>query len=245
MNFFKNKTALVTGSTKGIGLGIAMNLHSEGCRVILNSRKNLKNTNKLSNMFHYKFDCTKEHEVFRNLKIIKKIFKKVDYLICNVGSSKVNKKKSGNKEEWKRMMEINLYSSIIVIENFLKFFNNRIKIVCISSISGKYLSKSSIEYTVTKSALNTYVRKKSKLLNTGSTINCVVPGNILFKGGAWDKKLKADSAKTISQIREHVPLKRFGTVLEVAKLVSFICSDSSNFMNGSIINIDGGQDQSI
>lgn len=247
MNSFKNKIALVTGSTRGIGLSIAMNLQTKGCKVILNSRKNFKHTNKnkFANIFHYRFDCTNERQVFKNLKKIKKDFKKVDYLICNVGSSKVNKKISGSKEEWKRMIENNLYSSIIVIENFLKFFNKEIKIVCISSISGKYLSKSSIEYTVAKSALNTYVRKKSKLLNGDSTINCVAPGNILFKGGSWDKKLKAGNAKVMKQIRENVPLKRFGTPAEVASLVSFICSGSSNFINGSIITIDGGQDQSI
>ena len=128
---------------------------------------------------------------------------------------------------------------------FLKYFKSNAKIICISSISGTYISKSSIEYTVSKSALNTYVKKKSKLIGKNYTINCVAPGNIMFKGSSWEKKIKLNKLAVEKQIAEHVPLKRFGKIWEIANLVSYICSDKSNFLNGSIFTIDGGQDLSL
>ena len=169
----------------------------------------------------------------------------MDFLVCNVGSGKIIKKKSGTAQEWQRMLEKNLFSSIIVIENFLKYFKKNIKIICISSVSGSYISKAPIEYIVSKSALNTYVKKKSKLIGENNTINCLAPGNILFKGGRWEKKLKMNNNSVMKQIKENVPLNRFGKTSEIANLVSFICSDYSNFLNGSVISIDGGQNLNI
>ena len=64
----------------------------------------------------------KKKQVISSIKKLKKKFQKIDFLICNVGSGKVNKKKTGTASEWKRMMDINLFSSIIVIENFFKIF---------------------------------------------------------------------------------------------------------------------------
>lgn len=243
MNEFKNKIAFVTGSSKGIGLEIGKNLLSKGCKVIFNSRR--KRTKEIKDNFFIKLDCTEEKQVISGLKKLKRDFKNIDFLICNVGSGKVNKNKSGSILEWKRMLDINLLSSIIVIENFLRLFKKGSKIICISSISGNYISKSSIEYTVSKSALNSYVKKKSKLIGKNYTINCIAPGNILFKGGNWEKKIKKNEQRVKRQINENVPLKRFGKTWEIANLVSYICSDKSNFLNGSIITIDGGQDLSL
>ncbi len=243
MNEFKNKTALVTGSTKGIGLEIGKNLLSKGCKVIFNSRK--KKTRELNNNFYLRLDCTKEKQVISSLKKLRADFKHIDFLICNVGSGKVNRSKSGTYLEWKRMLDVNLLSSILIIENFLKLFRKGSKIICISSISGNYISKSSIEYTVSKSALNSYVKKKSKLIDKKFTINCIAPGNILFKGGNWHKKLQKNKRRVKKQIYENVPLKRFGKTTEIANLVTYICSDKSDFLNGSIISIDGGQDLSL
>ncbi len=243
---FKNKIALITGSTKGLGLEIAKNLSTKGCKIILNSRKNLNSKKKeFSKIDHFNFDCTKEKEVIKGIKKIKKKFKKVDFLVCNVGSGKIIKKKSGTTQEWQRMLEKNLFSSIIVIENFLKYFKKNIKIICISSVSGNYISKAPIEYIVSKSALNTYVKKKSKLIGENNTINCLAPGNILFKGGRWEKKLKMNKNSVMKQIKENVPLNRFGKTSEIANLVSYIFSDCSNFLNGSVISIDGGQNLNI
>ncbi len=243
---FKNKIALITGSTRGIGLEIAKNLKQKECKIIFNSRKNINlNKKDLFRDNHFGFDCTKEKEVIKGLKKIRKKFKKVDFLVCNVGSSKINSNKSGSAHEWQRMIEKNLFSSIIVIENFLKYFKQNVKIICISSVSGNYISKAPIEYIVSKSALNTYVKKKSKLIGENNTINCLAPGNILSKGGRWEKKLQINKKSVMKQIKESVPLNRFGKTSEIANMVSFILSDYSNFLNGSVISIDGGQNLNI
>ena len=168
-------------------------------------------------------------------------------MICNVGSSKTYQKKNKNIEEFNRMFELNFFSSIVVIENFLNIFKNKnsLKIICISSTSANYISNAPLAYIVSKSALNSYVKAKSKSLNKNTTINAIAPGNILFKGGRWASKLKSNSRNVMKQIKVNVPLNRFGELNEVTNLVAYVLSDNSNFINGSILTIDGGQDKSI
>ena len=247
----KKKKVLITGSTKGIGLGIAKKLNSLGCTVILNSRekvsKNFLDKNFNSNVDYFKFDNCSNDDVKKKLKSIKKKYKSVDFLICNVGSSKTYQKKNKNIEEFNRMFELNFFSSIVVIENFLNIFKNKnsLKIICISSTSANYISNAPLAYIVSKSALNSYVKAKSKSLNKNTTINAIAPGNILFKGGRWASKLKSNSRNVMKQIKVNVPLNRFGELNEVTNLVAYVLSDNSNFINGSILTIDGGQDKSI
>ena len=73
----------------------------------------------------------------------------------------------------------------------------------------------------------------------------MAPGNIFFKGGVWDKNLKKNKSYFKKYITSEVPEKRLGTPQEVAELVSYLCSENSSFINGSVINIDGGQCKSI
>ena len=90
------------------------------------------------------------------------------------------------------------------------------------------------------------MRHASKLLTKENIVlNCVAPGNIYFKGGVWDKNLKKNKSYYKKYINSEVPEKRLGTPEEVAELVGYLCSDSSTFINGSVISIDGGQNKSL
>ena len=120
------------------------------------------------------------------------------------------------------------------------------KIICISSVSGTYVSAAPTTYAIAKAALNNFVRHASKLLTKENIVlNCVAPGNIYFKGGVWDKNLRKNKSYYKKYINSEVPEKRLGTPEEVAELVGYLCSDSSTFINGSVISIDGGQNKSL
>ena len=248
----QKKIALVTGSSKGIGLSIAKLLDKKGIKVILNSRGPInKNIIKKfhNNPIHFKFDITNSIKLENSFKKIKKKYGNLDYLICNVGYSSTPKKKQFDILEWKNIFEKNFFSTLSTIFIFRKIFNkieDKKKIICISSVSGTYVSEAPTSYAIAKAALNNFVKHASKLLTRENIVlNCVAPGNIFFKGGVWDKNLKKNKSYFKKYITSEVPEKRLGTPQEVAELVSYLCSENSSFINGSVINIDGGQCKSI
>ena len=74
----------------------------------------------------------------------------------------------------------------------------------------------------------------------GVRVNIITPGNIMFVGSTWEKKLKKNRSKVIKLINDTIPIKRFGSSDEVADLVSFLISQKSTYLNGAKIPIDGG-----
>lgn len=248
---FKKKIALVTGSSKGIGLSIAKELDKSGIKVLTNSRNKINE--KFSKCFinstdHYKFDVTSFKQTEKCFRLIKKKYNRLDYLICNAGFSSSPKKKEFDIMEWKNIFERNFFSTLNSIFVYRKLFNDdkKKKIICISSVSGSYVSAAPSTYAIAKSTLNNFVKHVSKSLTKENIIlNCVSPGNIFFKGGVWDKNLLRNKKYYLNYIKKEVPENRLGNPNEIANLVSYLCSEKSTFINGSIINIDGGQDKSL
>jgi 3-oxoacyl-[acyl-carrier protein] reductase len=81
----------------------------------------------------------------------------------------------------------------------------------------------------------------SKKLIGKVRVNSVSPGNILFDGGTWEKKLKKNKKNVYEYIKTNVPLNRFGTAKEIANSIVFLSSDKASFINGSNLTVDGGQ----
>src|SRR5438309_1448818 len=78
----------------------------------------------------------------------------------------------------------------------------------------------------------------------GVTVNSVAPGSILWEGGGWHRRQQADPEGIAAFVRAEMPLGRFGTVEEVARLVAFVCSQQASLVNGACISVDGGQSRS-
>jgi 3-oxoacyl-[acyl-carrier protein] reductase len=249
MNFdLKDKVALVTGSSKGIGKIIAKTLYDEGCTVILNGRDrhSLKTTSKLlGNSTFFEGDVT-DLKICNNLiKFVLKTHKKLDILVCNVGSGNSIEPGKEDPTEIQRMLSLNLFSAINTIHASLDLLKkSKGTVVCISSIAGKETFGAPIGYSLAKSALNNYVIGTSKsLAKYGIRINTVSPGNIIFKGSVWENFLKENPSKVKKTLND-VALKRLGTPEEVANMVAFLISPCSSFTTGTNIIIDGGQTRS-
>jgi 3-oxoacyl-[acyl-carrier protein] reductase len=243
----KGKNALISGSSRGIGLTIALALHNEGCNIVINGRnkKKLKESAQKigNNTSYFVADVTKKSECKKLVKHMNKIFGDIDILVCNVGDGKSSKPGNEKYSEWQKMMDINLNSAINLVDtskNSLKKTSG--SIVCISSIAGIERTDASIPYSIAKSALNSYVKNNvTPFAKLGIRINAVAPGNILFKGSTWERKILKNKKKVYDMLVNKVAMNRFGIPLEIANAVVFLSSSVSSFTTGNILVIDGGQ----
>jgi 3-oxoacyl-[acyl-carrier protein] reductase len=244
---FNDKKVLVTGSSRGIGLKLVESFSSSGASVIACSRNYdslISATKGIVNSYPVVADVTVKDDVVFLQKEVKNILGSLDVLVCNVGlSSSVN---PGNEsfEEWMKLFSANFFSATNVIESLSsELIKTNGNIVCISSICGvEIIPGAPLTYSVAKAALNSYVKGISfPLGQQGVRINAVAPGNILFDGSVWDKKLKAEESSTKEIIEENVPLARFGDTSDVSDLVQWLASPLAKNVTGSIIRTDGGQ----
>lgn len=243
-----NKVAIVTGSSQGIGFAIAKMLLDEGCKIVINGRNKSKldtAKEKLSkSVLAYEADVS----VFSDCeKLVKKTidtFGRLDILICNAGFSKSVKPGDENTTEWQNMLSANLLTATNMIQCATPYLSKtKGCITCISSICGvQTIQNAPVTYSASKAALNAAVKGLAiPLAQCGVRINAIAPGNILFPGSVWDKKMQISAESVDSMLKKNIPLQRFGTVEDIANMAAYLASNKSAFMTGSIVVIDGGQ----
>lgn len=241
------KTALVTGSSRGIGRAIAETLHAEGCRVVLNGRNadNLASSaDGLPGTVIVAGDVTQPHEAQRIVAEAAAAVGGLDILVCNVGGGRSVPPGDETYEEWQRVFALNLWSTTNTIEAAHEALAaSRGVIICISSICGlEVVPGAPITYSAAKAALHAYVRGIARPFGKqGIRINAITPGNILFDGSVWSRKLVEDTDAVQAMLEHDVALARLGTPREVAELVAYLASPRSCFATGGIWTLDGGQ----
>jgi len=241
------KVALVTGSSRGIGWAIAQTLHSEGCRVALNGRSESDlalATTKLDGSIGVLGDVTDPAVAQRIIAEALRVFGRLDILVCNVGSGRSVSPGSETADEWKRMFALNLWSTTNSVEAARDALAaSKGVVVCISSICGlEVIPDAPITYSAAKAALHAYIRGIARPLGKqGVRINAVAPGNVLFDGSVWSRKLTEDAVAVQSMLERDVSLARLGTPRDVAELVVYLASPLSGFATGGVWTLDGGQ----
>lgn len=241
------KTALVTGSSRGIGRAIAQTLHDEGCRVALNGRTAADVSlvaSELSGAIAVVGDVTRPDEARRVVSEATAALGGLDILVCNVGSGRSVPPGEETFEEWQRVFAMNLWSTTNTVEAAREALAASTGvIVCISSICGlEVVPGAPVTYSAAKAALNAYVRGIARPLGKlGIRINAIAPGNILFEGSVWSRKLQEDARTVDSMLVRDVALGRLGTPREVAELVAYLASPRSGFASGAVWTVDGGQ----
>lgn len=248
---FNNKVVLVTGSSSGIGFGIAKTFQEMGATIILNSRNEgtlAKAKKELGDVVGIIADVSDPIQANDLVENIIHQFGKLDTLICNVGSGRSVPPGSENHKEWQRAFSINLWSTTNMVESARKYLS-RVSgnIICISSICGtEFIPGAPTTYSVAKAALNAYVKSSSRSLGElGIRINGVSPGNILFEGSIWNKKLMEDEQKVLEMLEQDVPVKKLGQVQDIGELCCYLSSPHAKFITGSIFVADGGQTRSF
>ena len=241
------KVALITGSSRGIGLAIAETLYNEGCRVALNGR-NVKELAKVSASLPGTLagvgDMTSAEEAQRVVAEVVHKFGMLDILVCNVGGGRSVQPGNETLEEWQRVFELNLWSTTNSVEASRESLAvSKGSIVCISSICGlEVVPNAPVTYSAAKAALHAYVRGIARPLGKiGVRINAVAPGNILFESSVWSRKLNENKESVEAMLMRDVAMGSLGGPRGIANLVAYIASSRANFATGSIWALDGGQ----
>ena len=246
-----NKTFLISGSSRGIGLKIAESLLNEGANTIITGRsKKLvkKQFNKLYPKYGFKVAYVngdiKNNLVLKKIRnIVKKRWEKLDGIVANAGSVKQNVSSFCSEKDFYWNQKNNFITAFKLVNYFLDDIKkNKGSIVFISSIASLKDLGAPLGYVSSKLSLNYYSKfLANELAKYNVRVNNIVPGNIYFKGGNWDKKIKKNPKKVKKMIKNQVPLRRFGKPEEIANLTTFLLSSKSSFMTGAEIVIDGGQ----
>jgi NAD(P)-dependent dehydrogenase (short-subunit alcohol dehydrogenase family) len=244
------KRALVTGSSRGIGYAIAQALHAEGCRVALNARTAASLAQAVSNLqgsIAVVGDVSQPDQARQVVHEAATAMGGLDIVVCNVGSGSSVPPGKESFEEWQRVFALNLWSTTNTVEAAQEALSaNQGVIVCISSICGEeVILGAPVTYSAAKAALHAYVRGIARPLGKlGIRINAIAPGNILFAGSVWERKLQENAGAVKNMLEQDVALAKLGTPREVADLVAYLASPRSGFATGAIWTLDGGQTHS-
>jgi 3-oxoacyl-[acyl-carrier protein] reductase len=240
------KVALVTGSSRGIGKAIATVLASEGCRVIVNGRDAavLDGTAAELKATAVVGDVSTRAGADAVLEQAVAVHGRVDIVVCNVGSGASVPPGQEDEAEWHRILQINLMSATNTVAAARPHLavQGGGAILCISSICGSAALGAPVAYSAAKAALDSFVRGAARYLAPENTrINALAPGNILFEGSTWERKLAADADAVATMLKREVAMARLGTSEEVASMAAFLCSARASFATGALFVLDGGQ----
>jgi NAD(P)-dependent dehydrogenase (short-subunit alcohol dehydrogenase family) len=258
----KDKRALVSGSTAGIGYAIAEGLAKEGATVIVNGRTaqrveqaiaSLKNSGVSGKLEGLPADLGSA----QGASLAFQKFPDVDILVNNLGIFEPKPFEEIPDEDWRKFFEVNVLSGVRLSRHYLPGMKKRNwgRIVFISSESGIQIPAEMIQYGMTKTAQLAVSRGLAETTaGTGVTVNSVLPGPTASEGAElFMNNLAQSQHKTHREIEEEFfqkvrptsLLRRFATTQEVAAMVTFVCSPLSSATNGAALRVDGGVVRSI
>ena len=244
----ENRTALVTGASRGIGAAIALGLAQRGYDVALNGlAEQVDNLTKVTEEIDamgqraevFFADVSKKIEVDALAKEALDKFGQVDAIVNNAGILVAGEVDGLPENVWNSVMDVNAKGSFLVIQAFLPAMKARGygRIVNIASIGGKHGAPEQAHYSASKAAVMGFSRVLAQEVGPlGITVNCVCPGIIMTDMG----RVNLEDPEIKDAWQAKTAMARIGNPEDVVGPVAFFASDDSAFVTGQSLNVDGG-----
>lgn len=238
---FKDKVALVTGGSKGIGRAITEKLAREGARVFIFAR-NLEKAQQTAarigvNVTACQVDVADYAQVNEAIKQIVKETGRIDFLVNNAGITRDNLLMRMDRDDWDTVLDINLGGAFNCVKAVARPMNKQRsgKIVNITSVIGVMGNPGQVNYSAAKAGLIGLTKSAAKeFASRNITVNAVAPGFI-------ETDMTEDLPQNIKEgILQQIPLARFGQSEEVADTVVFLLSDAASYITGNVLHVNGG-----
>ena len=237
----ENKNIILTGATGGIGTSIAetlINLKSNLIVTGTNEKKLEELKHKHPKIISIKQDISAHDELEGFIdKCSQELGDKIDVLINNAGITKDNLTIRMNKDEWDKVIDINLTSTFLLTKHTIKKMLKKKsgKIINITSVVGHTGNLGQVNYSASKGGILSMSKSLSlEYAKKNITVNCIAPG---FIETAMTAKINEEYK---SQLKSKIPLDKFGTPQDIANCAAFLCSDLSNYITGETIHVNGG-----
>tara|TARA_R110002049_G_scaffold1537_2_gene11841 strand:- start:2566 stop:3330 length:765 start_codon:yes stop_codon:yes gene_type:complete len=250
MSSTKERIAVITGATGGIGFQVAKRLGKDGYTVILNGIEDEAGAKRIEELAaegitaeYYGFDVTKEEEVTANINKIGEKYGKIDLLVNNAGGLGGRSRFEDMTTEFYRfVMALNLDSTFFASRAAIPFLKKgkNASIINYTSIAGWNAGGPGAGiYGTSKAGVHAITRALAKdLAEYGIRVNAVSPGTI---DTPFHKEIKSSKPEVFASWKNNILLGRLGQPQEVASVVSFLASDDAAFLTAETIQVGGGQ----
>jgi len=239
----KNKVALITGSSRGIGRATALLFAKEGANIVVNYSKSEKESNKVideikklgSDAICIKCDVSDEKQVKKMVEQTIKKFGKIDILVNNAGVVFDVPFKEKTVYQWKRTLDVNLIGVFLCCKYIAPHMPKGGRIVNISSTNGiNSFSPDAMDYDASKAGVIILTKDLAKELAPSILVNSIAPGWV-------NTKINKDLPKDfVEEETEKIYLKRFAKPEEIANAILFLASDDASYITGVTLMVDGG-----
>ena len=248
MNILKDKVALVTGSTRGIGRAIALRYAREGASVIVNGLQSIAAAESVvkeikdqgGSAIIVMGDVSTLEGVNYVIEKAIEAYKRIDIVVCNVGKHEVFNALDTSLKDWEKMIRLNLTSTFLTCKKSAEVMKKQKygKIITVSSKMGIVGLGGSSAYCTAKAGVVMLTKVLGiELAKYGIQVNCIAPGVTATKPTFEVFKNDPDIEK---RMNKRIPLKRIGKPEEIASAAVFLAADNSSYITGTILTVDGG-----
>lgn len=245
MGKLSGKIALITGASRGIGRGIAVEMAKQGAQVVINYSKDDEGANKtleeIKKMNGYAILVKEDIGTFNGCKnMVEEVIKtlgRIDILVNNAGISSIGLFMDSQEDDINKMVNINLLGAMYLTRNVIEYMIPRKcgTIINISSIWGEVGASCEVLYSATKGGVNLFTKALAKeLAPSNIRVNAIAPGVINTQMN------ECFSEEEKNSLADDIPIGRFGEPTEIGKIAVFLSSDDSSYITGQIIKADGG-----
>ncbi|MEY8118830.1 SDR family NAD(P)-dependent oxidoreductase [Falsihalocynthiibacter sp. BN13B15] len=234
------KVALVTGAARGIGLATSKLLIEQGWKVAMIDRDASElviAAEPLEQGFPFEYDVSLPDDVDKMAEAVLSTFGRIDAVVNNAGVADFRPLAETTFADWRRIMDTNLDGLFLVSQATIPALKRtKGALVNIASISGLRASTLRVAYGTSKAAVIHLTKQQAAELGEfGVRANCVCPGPVRTK-----LAMAVHTPEIIAAYHDAIPLNRYGTELELADLITYLCSERASYVTGQVIAADGG-----